>query len=48
MMSLKAWEKQMKMKTDEPLNIKSKSDKWVEEKKDSKPSLKKILSEIKK
>ena len=39
---------QMKMKTDEPLNIKSKSDKWVEEKKDSKPSLKKILSEIKK
>jgi hypothetical protein len=38
----------MKMKTDEPLNIKSKSDKWVEEKKESKPNLKKILTERKK
>ena len=44
---LKAEIEAMKMKTNEPLNIKGKTDKWVEEKKDSKPSLKKILSERK-
>lgn len=45
---LKAEIEAMKMKTNEPLNIKGKTDKWVEEKKDSKPSLKKILESRKK
>lgn len=42
---LKAEIEAMKMKTNEPLNIKSKNDKWVEEKKDSKPEMKSILAD---
>lgn len=45
---LKAEIEAMKLKANEPLNIKSKDDKWVESEKTSKPSLTKILKERKK
>lgn len=45
---LKAEIEAMKLKANEPLNIKSKDDKWVESEKTNKPSLTKILKERKK